>query len=572
MEIKEIVRLLEEAASTASNWHNVGMALRKQGLEDREHPLWKYVFAFEYMQVEETNKDYFERYGLFAPWIEMQGKVFPPPLNTIKDDFLADWATVLEMVKNPIICSRLADLLWIRRWGDRPDIYARKAIDSYFKVAKGNWIELERSFCLIRALSLSKEINDSERKAKAINAIVNSSYTELRSIDPKPGVSLRLIESLMKLPKTEIPCDVNALLELALKVHEKDVWIVENILDLMIRRASAEKQNELQHYQINRWVEEVDKAGQGFIKLSHLEHALELARNYGFQEIVDEMRSRIQSIPDEELGLKTISAEVKIPTEKFEAYLNWFVDDRGWKESLTRFGFHGPPSGDHKKNIEEIEKQLKDFPLQFLVTQAVYDENNAPIRFGKSVDENKDIALVNYETMGIRLFGNSAPEILHRIKNKNGMPPIKELTEFFITPIISEEIAENIAKAIELFFEDEFDIATHLIVPRIENIIRIIAREVGLPIIREPVGSSPGGVIQLGNLLTMLKGRTDESWRRYFYNLLVDPIGVNLRNRVCHGLLPKFGKEDASLLIHVVCNLRLIRIQKKSNSEIQSNV
>jgi len=29
-----------------------------------------------------------------------------------------------------------------------------------------------------------------------------------------------------------------------------------------------------------------------------------------------------------------------------------------------------------------------------------------------------------------------------------------------------------------------------------------------------------------------MKERIDESWRRYLWNLLCDPVGVNLRNRV----------------------------------------
>lgn len=563
MEIDKIAKLLEDIAPTANDWHCIGTTLRKQGLEDREHPLWKYVFAFEYMYVEDTNKDYFERYGPFAPWIEMQGGVFPPPINTIGNDLLTDWASVLGKAKNPVICSRLADLLWVRKWGERADLYARQAIDAYQVVSKGEWTELERAYCLIRALNLSKEINDNERKTKTITSIIGFGYQELQPENPRPGVSLRLIEALMKLPKSEIPCEVDVLLDLAIKVYEKDVWIVENILELMIKRGNAEKQKEFRLYQISRWVEEADKSEKGLLQLAHIEHALELARNYGFQDIADEMRRRIQSIPDEELGLKTISTKIEIPIEKIENYLNWFVDDRGWKESFNRFGFHSPPSGDYKKNIEEIEKQVRDYPIQFLATRVVYDEHKAPVRFGKSVDENKEIALANYEAMGIGLFSTFAPDILQRIMKKHGFPPFNELVEIFTTPIIPIDISESIAQAIKWYFDDEFDISAHLLVPRIENIIRIIAREVELPIIREPIGSTPGGVVQLGNLLTMLQDKIDESWRRYFYNLLVNPIGINLRNRICHGLIPKVGKEDAALLIHVVCNLRLIRVSKR---------
>ncbi len=562
MEIDDVAKLLEEIAPTVGEWREIGTALRKQGLNDHEHPLSKYVFAFEYMFVEKDNQDYFERFGPFAPWIEMQGRKFPPPLTTISDEFLEEWSIVLQKVKHPILSSRLADLLWERKWGPRPDLYARQAIDAYLDVSKNKGEELFCANCLSRALDLCKQINDTERTARTISSIIGACDQVLKSDDWKPGVSISLIEALIKLPKSEIPNEVDALLDRALQVYEEDAWIVENICGLMMSRADEKRQKDLQLYQVSKWVEEAEKSERGLQQLFHLEHALELARNYGIQDVADEMRRRIQSIPEEDLGLTTISAKTEVPAQKIEAYLNWFVDERGWKESLTRFGHHGPPSGDYKKNIEEVEKQSQDNPLPFLITRVVYDEFNTPIQFGRSMDENKRIALVNYETMGIRIFSTSAPEILHRIKQKHGNLSITELTEFFLTPIITPDISVSIAKAIDWYYKDEYDVSAHILVPRIESIIRIIARELGLPIIREPVGTTPGRVVQLGNLLGMLQERVDESWRRYFYNVLANPIGVNLRNRICHGLMPKVDKEDAALLIHVVCNLRLIRISK----------
>jgi hypothetical protein len=567
MEIDEVAKLLEEIAPTVDNWHGIGTILRKQELNSPEHTLWKYIFAFEYMDVEESNRDYFERYGAFAPWIEMQGGVFPPPLNTISDDILAEWEAVLEKIQHPILRSRTADLLWERRWGNRPDLFARQAIDSYLEVAKGNWVELYRANCLTRAIDVCKQIGDRERKTRIIDTIIQACAHELGAEEWRPGVSLRLIEALVKLPKGEIPNEVNNLLNKALEVYKKDAWIAENVLSIMIRQADARKQKELQLHQVQIWVEEADKNEQGILKLHHLEHALELARNYGFQDVANEMRRRIQSVPEEDLQLKTYSVQIEIPNEVVDEYLNSFVDEQGVTESLTRFGSNGPPSGNHKKNIEEIEKHVQEFPLQFHVTRAVYDKNNAPIRFGRNLDENKEIALAQYETMNIMLFGKMAPNILGRIIQKHGLPSINELTEFFTTPLIPKDIAGNIAQAIDWYYKDEFDVAAHILVPRIEAIFRTLVRELGLPIIREPVGSIPGGVVQLGSLLTMLEDKLDESWRRYYYNLLVNPIGVNLRNRICHGLITKAGKDDVALLIHVVCNFRLIIVSNPDETD-----
>jgi len=289
----------------------------------------------------------------------------------------------LERVKHPVLCSRLADLLWEKRWGKRPDLYARQAIDCYLEVSMSEWEDIYRAICLTRALDLCRQIKDDERKKKATTSIVEECDRVLTLDEPKPGVSLRLIEALLKLPKSEIPDAVDALLERALHKYQKDAWIVESVLGLMMRRCDAGRMKELQIYQVNRWLEEAEKSENGLLKLSHLEHALELARNYGIQEIAEKIRGKIQSIPDEELGLKTIS--IDLPAKEVEAYLNWCIDDRGWKESLKRFGYYGPPSGDFRKNIETIEELSTNFPIQFLVTRAVYDEFNVPIRYGKDL-------------------------------------------------------------------------------------------------------------------------------------------------------------------------------------------
>jgi hypothetical protein len=101
----------------------------------------------------------------------------------------------------------------------------------------------------------------------------------------------------------------------------------------------------------------------------------------------------------------------------------------------------------------------------------------------------------------------------------------------------------------------------------VEATIRTIARECGLAIFREPQGEKPGGAHALGDLLFALKERIDESWRRYLVNVLCEPIGMNLRNRIAHGLLAKADKGEAALLIHVACHLSLIRVGDPTREE-----
>lgn len=167
---------------------------------------------------------------------------------------------------------------------------------------------------------------------------------------------------------------------------------------------------------------------------------------------------------------------------------------------------------------------------------------------------------LEHEARKIMLWGVFAADILDRVHARHGLPDARALTEFFMTPLIPEDTAERIGRGVLSYWQGEADESAHLLAPRIEASIRYIARECDLAIIREPQGEKPGGVRPLGDLLIALKGQVDESWRRYLWNLLCEPVGVNLRNRIAHGLSRRVERREAAVLIHAACHLRLMRV------------
>jgi len=111
----------------------------------------------------------------------------------------------------------------------------------------------------------------------------------------------------------------------------------------------------------------------------------------------------------------------------------------------------------------------------------------------------------------------------------------------------------------------------HLLLPRLEAILRGMARSLGLVIYREPRGRDRGGVRTLGVLLSELIDFVDESWRRHLANLLTDELGYNLRNLVLHGLVPRVERVEAALLINAACYLRLLRAQPLAKEKATGN-
>jgi hypothetical protein len=190
----------------------------------------------------------------------------------------------------------------------------------------------------------------------------------------------------------------------------------------------------------------------------------------------------------------------------------------------------------------------------------VFGHGNVPVRVVSSEAEHQEVALIEHEKRSILLWSILAAEVLDRIHQRHGSPDLDDLAEFFTTPLIPRDTADRIAHAVLMYWRGDYDESAHILVPRVEATIRTIARECGLAIFREPQGERAGGSRALGDLLFALKERIDESWRRYLINVLCEPIGVNLRNRIAHGLLWKADKGDAALLIHVACHLALVRV------------
>lgn len=556
----DLPELVQAAAEEASSWHKLGDQLREAAGAEGQDLVAPIVAAFQYDLTEPTETERRNRWGPFAPMLELaDGRVYPPPLDDAPDEWLNSWAELVGQVEHPAALSRLHDLLWERRWGARPDLQARDAVDALDKCAASPWIPLYRAECLIRALELSRAVGDEDRRNRIVARTVETAQASIAGDERQPGVALRLIESLMRVPTSDQPAEVDHLLEAAASAYTPDPWILQSITDLQALRVGAdtEKVRSIYAQQVEHWREAANRA-TGLVRLTHLESALELARVHGLRDLAETLRRSIQTMTPDEMDLKEFSATVEIPREQVERFHNAFLAGEDWREYLTLFGTYGPPSGDYSANIKMIEQLQEEHPLQFLFSKVILGPGNVPIRHATTEEEHRDVELSEHEARGIAVWALSAAEILDRIHQEKPNPEPEQLTEFFTTGVVAPEVAERIGRALTLYWQGHPDEAGHILVPRLEAIIREMCRQAGLAVIREPRGREPGGVRALGDLLNALKERLDESWRRYLANLLVDPVGTNLRNRVAHALLSKVVREQAAALLHAACFLRLL--------------
>lgn len=556
-----MIELVKQSLPGTKRWYDIYSRITDAVPAGQEEQYRSLVWAFGYHLITPGETERLERESSsFGAMWEFDGKRLPPRLADVPDADAEAWVELFEAVEDPRSRSRVGDLLWERKQQPRPDQKARAACVGLLALATDTeWEPMESTHGLVRALELANSLSDQAVREQVVEAIVAAIEEELRSDHDRPGIPFSLLQPLVELPSAARPPELKDLIGRAEAKYGADPYHLETAADLKARIVAPDDVPDLRRRQVQKWRDAASKA-EGLVRLAFLERALDVARTHGLAEEAKELRVELGSITEDELDLKKISSETKLDSALVEEYISSFVRFAKWEDSLTRFGIQGPPGGEPEQVDSAVLKRMQESPLQFLVTKTVIDPDSGVTIF-HAADElaHKKAATAEHRALAARVWSVFAVDILRRLEQKYGRPDHQELTQFFTTTFIEEAIAERIARAFELWWEAQPDEAAHILAPRIEAIIRELARQLRLPVIREPQGDKPGGVRSLGDLLFALEGHLPTAgWHAYLFSLLSDPLGLNLRNVIGHGMRAGISIQDAALLLHAACYLRLV--------------
>lgn len=552
-----IIEALRTSAEGAGSWEDVRRSLREIDPEGEEDELRPFHLAFAYSLLERTSKRRDRVGGPFGAMVAGEGWRFPPALPEIDDDDVEAWVDAFDVLEEPVLRARLGDLLWERRAGPRPDLRARGACDALMDLTeREDWSLIERARLITRALELARAIGDEDRRRGVVESAVAFVEADIASDKGGPGVSLVPLRSLVDLRPEERPAALDDLLVRVEERYGADPYITDSVAELRARLLDEEERQELRRNQVARWREEATR-GDTMMRVFRLEQALELARTYGLQKEAEELRRELGDIKPEQLDLKEISAEVEIPREEVERFLSLFRNAPSWQHALDVLAAQPPPGGSPADLEAQVDQIMADSPLQFLFSKAIVGPESAAAIFrATDAASHRRVALAEERARAANFWGLFAADALDVIAQTFERPTRAALAEYFTGELVESEVAERMARALEIYWDDHADESAHLLVPRLERVIRGMARRVGVPVFREPAGERPGGVEGLGSLLQDISGAfADSGWHAYLVVLLSDPLGLNLRNVISHGLAPKVGRPAAALLLQVACLL-----------------
>lgn len=529
--------------------HYVSAALRKRPTDD-EDPIHALIAGLDYHFIAYREQ---RANGPYGPMMEGNGMVYPIPLDQMTEEVFQLWARAVGLSPNSLMSARFADLLWEARFGAQPVEWAQIAIDKYLVgIAEGFGHHVELKDAGARAFELVVQINDGDRKPRVIASLIDLLTQSLGSGD-SPGVALPILDLLAT--SRAVPIErLGPLLDTAIEVYGTDPWHLESALEIKAKLSDPADHQEIRRAQVEAFVG-LARRSAGIAKFAHLQRASEMAQQHGLRELADQIRVEMESISEEELGLQRIRTEVEIPRKLIDRWIAETVGDDNMESALERFG-STIATDDPERAREFAVLRAVEFPLQSIIPRMILGPENALLRVVHSEDSEAQ-SMIEYETFQLAFFGEIATEILAGIQSRYG--PIADMAAWFEGPLIEASVTNRIGRAIELYEQGDYDDSAHVLVPRLERIVRGMARGVGLAITRGPGrGGYPGGVRGLGNILEALGEVLPEASWRYLTILLAEVTGLNLRNRISHGLVDRVTQQEAALLLHAACHLALL--------------
>ncbi len=487
--------------------------------QQQRHGLWAELAAFQFRptRAEETCVwgTYFA--PLFTGKREDGTPAYNPDITDADEDVLAYWRERASRASHPVMKARYADLVWdfsTKITGDKPNVrFAHTAIDAYVETVR-NRLYKDSTWgigYLTRALNLALSIHDQKRIEVARDAMFD--LFDVIAEPKKIGTWHFLFDTLYENKK--VP----------LSQHQKSFLIdsLEKILVACIDPSSSSPLNLYaayiaaerlaKHYRrtnqnadanrvvgaYGRIVESLANKEAPIMAMSRLQQLFQFYLDQGMAEDAKRVQLAALAKGKEAVpSMKQISGEVELDPQQLDQFLTEMTEG-GIEDALRRIAIRFIPSTSAaRKLLDEMAGKYvsSSFPT-------VYIADDQFIAAAGSVDDDPDgqlyMQIGESISTGCLFLGKSIDRLRDRYALK-----AEELADFVCrSPVFDPEHKGLVQDGIAAYLEGDHVKAVHVLLPQIENALRILLTPLGLP----PNKSRGGGMgtMQLKNLNDILR-------------------------------------------------------------------
>ncbi len=519
----------------------------------------------------------------FCPMlVDIDGRT--PDVDDFTDEQLDVFNQLISRVKDSELRARIADIVWTRKRGHQ---IAGQAVDAYLESARrledtGNpWpLCIDR---ISRAVTLATLHGRNTQMYSQVMSHVKDMLDR-----QKDDYSSLLPAELMKILLDHRQGDCNAYAKLSGKfaafAEKEEAWsrarAYWDIQAAWLGRAEDEESSrEARIRSANTHVQEAEaRIGQEppdfLVAALYIQSAIEAFRRIGGET------ARIENLHRDLLNYQRKGAKqfgivsAEAPIHEMHSLAVKAVEGKSFQEAMFALGkLHKPSKLENLR--QQVERNRQEFPLQHLFPRIQVDSSgrttghaSSAFSIGPESEEDplRPYLLVHARTpQSIAAVGLIEPARLqilrdHFVRVEDLLPLVAN------NPFVPEGREGLYAHGLHAGLEGNFVVATHILVPQIENSIRHALTQHGA-ITSSLDSEGIQDVHLLGKMLFSpeIKEIFGEDLTFELQGLLMEPFGANLRNTVAHGLISHEGlfSPDAIYLwwltLHLLCRIALVR-------------
>lgn len=508
------------------------------------------IIGFQFMENNQNRSDWGTYFGSFARFPQENGtSIEIPSIKDVNGDVLDHWEERANQVVNPVLKARYAGLVW----DFASNIESKKPshhiaiiyIESLIRIVEDrlqNGIDLIRK--IERAISVAISINNKEliNKSKEVILALEDEIGE----NDKPGLWGFSFDVLLDNSKSQLSIleQTTILQKLEQRLvdvtseNELNTWASECI----IKRLAPyyRKKNRLNDAQrVLRIHGDAIKNKKEYALILQYQGALKdlqkLYSEYGMKNESDELLIKIKEIGAKVLDeMQLTTSEVQITKEEIDKIIIPITTGTKNEVFYKLIHFFTPQIDLVTQSLKESAKK---HVLSNLFGKSIIDETGREIANIGTLEEDLIGNILHYLSQDFQYNSFYTNRIFYRLINELNYTVDDFINFIKDSAILSESRINVIRKGVQAYFDNDFIVCEHLLIPQIETSIRnLIEQNNG--VVLEPSSLDAFQLKTFNKLLLddIVKYILGKDIQIYFRAIYTDPRGWNLRNKICHGL------------------------------------
>jgi hypothetical protein len=513
-----------------------------------------------------------------------------PPLAAVTPQMIAYCKIRAQVCIHPRLRARYADVTWdlepMVNGGKRDAQFARIAIDAYIADCGLAGIELRQVEGLERALCLALKLDD-EARVCAVRDTILSFQKKVASPD-KPRLVLFHFDALydqrkkVKLGNAQLAEMIDGLERQLTEWSDPtakcfDPWSARELGQRLIRHYRATNHPEDAKRVVQVYAKgKLHLVGQANGMLAH-QWLEELHQDYldaGMRTEADALVPAIKQAGERMAGeMRPVEVSYQVSGEEMEQFCQE-ITEGGPQTAFGRIAVHFAPDAEHLLN--EMHAIAAQHPLMSMMAMTISDEFTRA-RIGGVLDDEAG-RLVMHMHQNLAFESPFLHEAISRLFSRYGLTADQLVDLICGSQLFEVERKPLLLTGIKHYLASDHASCAHIFIPQIEHLLRVLLRNLGGITVSLDSESKSYREKDLGTILR--DPLMEHFWKQlakrdialYLRVALTDQRGLNVRNRVCHGLCEAdwFTPQITDRLLHILMLLGLLRIEKQDRDESEA--